>query len=149
MKEKTFVEVESSNLLDLDSLYEQYALYTKMESDLRKKKKELKVQLEQYFETESTEDELGNFWLKTSQGKFKREVRNKLELEPMYADPILKRLNLYDKVVSYEPVYDLDMIKNYIADGSISDEEVSKMFKKEVSYALRVEQKKEEETEIS
>ena len=63
------------------------------------------------------------------------------------ADPILKRLMLYDKVVTFEPVYDMDVIKEYFADGTISSDLMEKMFKTEVSYAIRTEEAKTQEEE--
>ena len=71
----------------------------------------------------------------------------------MFADPILRRLGLYDKVVSFEPVYDVEVLQNYIADGTVSENEVSKIFKVTESYAVRAESTKEKaektEEEIS
>lgn len=142
MKEKELVDVVPEEKLSLDELYEQYVTYTKMESELKKKKDRLKKQLEEYFDTEGKQDIAGNYWLDTSKGSFKKEIRTKQVLNPTYADPILRRLMLFDKVVTYEPVYDLDKIKNYIADGTITSDLVDKLFDTEVSYATKAQAKK-------
>lgn len=149
MKEKQFVEVGMDTDEDLDTLYEQYVIYTKMESDLKKKKAVIKEKLSSFFESEGNSDNFGNIWLQTKNGRFKKEVRKKYTIDPVFADPILRRLGLYDKVVSFEPVYDVDVLQNYIADGTVSESEVSKMFKVTESYAVRAETVKEkaEETE--
>lgn len=142
MKEKKLVEIAPEEKLSLDELYEQYTTYTKMESELKKKKEKLKKQIDEYFEAQGEQDIAGNYWLETSKGSFKREIRTQQVLNPTYADPILRRLMLFDKVVTYEPVYDLDKIKNYIADGTISSELVDKIFETKVSYATKAQAKK-------
>lgn len=151
MKEKEFIEVVENNE-SLDDLYEQYIVYTKMESDLKKKKAIIKEKLSKYFDLDGSRDDFGNIWLDTSKGRFKKEIRRKYSVDPIFADPILKRLGLYDKVVSFEPVYDVDVLQNYIADGTISDSDVSKLFKVTDSYAVRAEaikEKTEKTEEIS
>lgn len=153
MKEKQFVEVGMDTDEDLDTLYEQYVIYTKMESDLKKKKAAIKEKLSNLFDSEGCSDDFGNVWLQTRKGRFKKEVRKKYTIDPVFADPILKRLGLYDKVVSFEPVYDIDILQNYVADGTVSENEVSKIFKVTESYAVRAESTKEKaektEEEIS
>lgn len=141
MKEKELVEVCTDEKLSLDELYEQYTTYTKMESELKKKKALLKEQIDEYFESQGVEDIAGNYWLTTKNGSFKREARTSQVLNPAYADPILRRLMIFDKVVTYEPVYDLDVIKNYIADGTITSDLVDKMFETKVSYATKTQKK--------
>lgn len=141
MKEKDLVEVVASEKLSLDELYEQYTTYTKMESELKKKKAKLKEQIDAYFEEQGKQDNAGNYWLETEGGNFKKEIRTQQVLNPTYADPILRRLMIFDKVVTYEPVYDLDIIKNYIADGTITSDLVDKMFETKVSYATKTQKK--------
>lgn len=141
MKEKDLVEVVASEKLSLDELYEQYTTYTKMESELKKKKAKLKEQIDAYFEEQGKQDNAGNYWLETERGNFKKEIRTQQVLNPTYADPILRRLMIFDKVVTYEPVYDLDIIKNYIADGTITSDLVDKMFETKVSYATKTQKK--------
>ncbi len=141
MKEKDLVEVVASEKLSLDELYEQYTTYTKMESELKKKKANLKEQIDAYFEEQGKQDNVGNYWLETERGNFKKEIRTQQVLNPTYADPILRRLMIFDKVVTYEPVYDLDIIKNYIADGTITSDLVDKMFETKVSYATKTQKK--------
>lgn len=141
MKEKDLVEVVASEKLSLDELYEQYTTYTKMESELKKKKAKLKEQIDAYFEEQGKQDNVGNYWLETERGNFKKEIRTQQVLNPTYADPILRRLMIFDKVVTYEPVYDLDIIKNYIADGTITSDLVDKMFETKVSYATKTQKK--------
>lgn len=141
MKEKDLVEVVASEKLSLDELYEQYTTYTKMESELKKKKAKLKEQIDAYFEEQGKQDTVGNYWLETERGNFKKEIRTQQVLNPTYADPILRRLMIFDKVVTYEPVYDLDIIKNYIADGTITSDLVDKMFETKVSYATKTQKK--------
>lgn len=145
MKEKELIDVVEEPLQDLNTLYEEYSTYVKMETELRKKKDKIKMQLKEYFD-KAEKDNAGNFWLEAGNGRFKKELRQKMSLNPIFADPILKRLGLYEKVVSYEPVYDVDMIQNYISDGTIIDEDVNKMFEVEESYVIKAEkaQKKEE-----
>ena len=144
LKEKILVDVVEETLPDLDDLYEQYEMYTKLQSDIKKKKDEIKRQLERYFEF-GARDNSGNTWVYAEKGSFKKEVRKKLVLNPTFADPILRRLMIFDKCVSYEPVYDLDVIQGYIADGTITDDLVNKMFNTEESYAIKAEKKKKEE----
>lgn len=146
MKEKEFVCDVNEPTKDLQTLYSEYATYTKMESDLKKRKAEIKKDLEEYFE-QGEQDNLGNVWLNAGEGMFKKEVRKKIVINPIFADPILKRLNLYDEVVTFEPVYDLEVIKSYIADGTITDDLVEKMFTTEVSYAIRTQEAKVQEEE--
>lgn len=146
MKEKQFIEVENTNE-SLDDLYEQYVIYTKMESDLKKKKASIKEKLSSFFDNEGCSDDFGNVWLQTRNGRFKKEIRKKYSIDPIFADPILRRLGLYDKVVTFEPVYDVDVLQNYIADGTVSEDEVSKMFKVTESYAVRAETSKEKAEE--
>lgn len=141
MKEKDLVEVVASEKLSLDELYEQYTTYTKMESELKKKKAKLKEQIDAYFEEQGKQDNVGNYWLETQGGSFKKEIRTQQVLNSTYADPILRRLMIFDKVVTYEPVYDLDVIKNYIADGTITSDLVDKMFETKVSYATKTQKK--------
>lgn len=147
MKEKQFIEVVEPQEEDLDTLYEQYVIYTKMESDLKKKKASIKEKLSSFFDNEGCSDDFGNVWLQTKNGRFKKEIRKKYSIDPIFADPILRRLGLYDKVVSFEPVYDVDVLQNYIADGTVSEDEVSKMFKVTESYAVRAETVKEKAEE--
>lgn len=147
MKEKQFIEVVEPQEEDLDTLYEQYVIYTKMESDLKKKKASIKEKLSSFFDNEGCSDDFGNVWLQTKSGRFKKEIRKKYSIDPIFADPILRRLGLYDKVVSFEPVYDVDVLQNYIADGTVSEDEVSKMFKVTESYAVRAETVKEKAEE--
>ena len=153
MKEKQFIEVVEPQEEDLGTLFEQYNIYTKMESDLKKKKASIKEKLKNYFDSSGLKDDYGNIWLSTPNGRFKKEIRRKLTIDPMFADPILRRLGLYDKVVSFEPVYDVEVLQNYIADGTVSENEVSKIFKVTESYAVRAESTKEKaektEEEIS
>ena len=152
MKEKQFVDLTESNE-SLEDLYEQYVTYTKMESDLKKKKAVIKEKLSKFFDSEGSSDDFGNVWLQTDKGRFNKEIRRKYTIDPMFADPILRRLGLYDKVVSFEPVYDVEVLQNYIADGTVSENEVSKIFKVTESYAVRAESTKEKaektEEEIS
>ena len=154
MKEKQFIEVvEPQEEEDLGTLFEQYNIYTKMESDLKKKKAVIKEKLSKFFDSDGSSDDYGNIWLQTDEGRFKKEIRRKYTIDPMFADPILRRLGLYDKVVSFEPVYDVEVLQNYIADGTVSENEVSKIFKVTESYAVRAESTKEKaektEEEIS
>lgn len=152
MKEKQFVDLTESNE-SLEDLYEQYVTYTKMESELKKKKAVIKEKLSKFFDSDGSSDDFGNVWLQTDKGRFKKEIRRKYAIDPMFADPILRRLGLYDKVVSFEPVYDVEVLQNYIADGTVSENEVSKIFKVTESYAVRAESTKEKaektEEEIS
>ena len=152
MKEKQFVDLTESNE-SLEDLYEQYVTYTKMESELKKKKAVIKEKLSKFFDSDGSSDDFGNVWLQTDKGRFKKETRRKYTIDPMFADPILRRLGLYDKVVSFEPVYDVEVLQNYIADGTVSENEVSKIFKVTESYAVRAESTKEKaektEEEIS
>ena len=55
MKEKQFVEVETVKD-SLDDLYEQYVIYTKMESDLKKKKASIKEKLSSFFDNEGNRE---------------------------------------------------------------------------------------------
>lgn len=145
MKEKILMDiVDDDALLDLNDLYEQYSMYTKLQSDIKKKKDELKKQLERHFEL-GEKDNCGNTWLYADKGAFKKEMRRKLTINPTFADPIFRRLMIFDKIVSYEPVYDLDVLQGYIADGTITDDLVNKIFEVEESYAIKAEKKKEEE----
>lgn len=152
MKEKQFVDLTEGNE-SLEDLYEQYVTYTKMESDLKKKKAVIKEKLSKFFDSDGSSDDFGNIWLQTDKGRFKKEIRRKYAIDPMFADPILRRLGLYNKVVSFEPVYDVEVLQNYIADGTVSENEVSKIFKVTESYAVRAESIKEKaektEEEIS
>ena len=153
MKEKQFIEVVEPQEEDLGTLFEQYVTYTKMESELKKKKAVIKEKLSKFFDSDGSSDDFGNVWLQTDKGRFKKEIRRKYTIDPMFADPILRRLGLYDKVVSFEPVYDVEVLQNYIADGTVSENEVSKIFKVTESYAVRAESTKEKaektEEEIS
>ena len=152
MKEKQFVDLTESNE-SLEDLYEQYVTYTKMESELKKKKAVIKEKLSKFFDSDGSSDDFGNVWLQTDKGRFKKEIRRKYTIDLMFGDPILRRLGLYDKVVSFEPVYDVEVLQNYIADGTVSENEVSKIFKVTESYAVRAESTKEKaektEEEIS
>ena len=153
MKEKQFIEVVEPQEEDLGTLFEQYVTYTKMESDLKKKKAVIKEKLSKFFDSDGNSDDLGNVWLQTDKGRVKKEIRRKYTIDPMFADPTLRRWGLYDTVVSFEPVYDVEVLQNYIADGTVSENEVSKIFKVTESYAVRAESTKEKaektEEEIS
>lgn len=140
MKEKVFVDFEEEQKVDVDDLYERYVMYSKVEREAKKEKAKIKSQLEAFM-NQGEEDNFGNVRVFTSQGAFKKEIRKSITIDPIFADPILKRLMLYDKVVSFEPVYDVDVIKAYFADGTISSDLMEKMFKTEVSYAIRAEEK--------
>lgn len=148
MKEKEVIDVVEEPLQDLSVLYEEYSTYVKMETELKKKKDKIKQQLAEYF-SKANKDNAGNFWLDAGEGRFKKELRQKLNLNSILADPILKRLGLYEKVVSYEPVYDIDMIQNYISDGTITDEMVDKMFEVEESYVIKAEKARKKEEALS
>ena len=146
MKEKIMVDVVEEESFDLNALYDQYNMCTKIEREAKKQKQKIKEQLDAFF-AEGEQDNFGNTRLFTSKGAFKKEIRKTITLDPTFADPILKRLMLYDKVVTFEPVYDIDVIKEYFADGTISSELMEKMFKTEVSYAIRTEEAKTQEAE--
>ena len=145
VKEKQFIEVVEPQEEDLGTLFEQYNIYTKMESDLKKKKASIKEKLKNYFDSSGLKDDYGNIWLSTPNGRFKKEIRRKLTIDPMFADPILKRLDIFEKVVTYEPVYDVEVLQNYIADGTLTEEDVAKIFKTEESYAIKTETEKKKE----
>ena len=153
MKEKVVVDIVDEDNISLDVLYEQYNMCTKVEKEAKKQKEVIKKQIADFFDNEGEKDDFGNVRLFTGKGAFKKEIRKTVTLDPIFADPILKRLMIYDKVVTFEPVYDMDVIKEYFADGTISSELMEKMFKTEVSYALRTEEKaktqKEEEIGVS
>lgn len=143
MKEKDIaVDVVPEQEVDLDTLFEQYSTYSKMESEAKKRKEEIKKQLEKHFEEKANTDSVGNCWLETTNGYFKKEIRKREVLNSDLVDPILRRLMIFDKVVTYEPVYDLDKIKGYIADGTISDDIKDRLFNTEVSYAIKTQKKK-------
>lgn len=146
MKIKGFVDIEKKELneAEIGGLFEQYKMYSKLASDARKQMSKLKEQIDALFVGKEA-DNFGNFWIDTGNGFFKKEIRRKVTIDPMMADPILKRLNLFDKVVTYEPVYDLDLLNSYVADGSLDEDLIQKMFKTEVSYALKTQEKKKEE----
>lgn len=145
MKEKVIMDiVEEEKDIDLDTLYDQYAMCTKVEREAKKEKDRIKKQIADFF-ANGEEDSFGNIRLFTSKGAFKKEIRKTVTLDPILADPILKRLMIYDKVVTFEPVYDIDVIKEYFADGTISSELMDKMFKTEVNYAIRTEEAKTQE----
>ena len=61
MKEKQFVDLTESNE-SLEDLYEQYVTYTKMESDLKKKKAVIKEKLSKFFDSDGNSDDFGNVW---------------------------------------------------------------------------------------
>ena len=63
MKEKQFIEVVEPQEEDLGTLFEQYNIYTKMESDLKKKKASIKEKLKNYFDSSGLKDDYGNIWL--------------------------------------------------------------------------------------
>lgn len=147
MKIKSFVDVEQKKELtdaELGGLFEQYKMYSKLASDARKQMNKLKSQIEDLFQNVEA-DSVGNFWVDTGNGFFKKEIRRKVTIDPLMADPILKNRGLFDKVVSYEPVYDLDLLNELIADGTLDEDVIQKMFKTEVSYALKTQDKKAEE----
>ena len=54
-------------------------------------------------------------------------------------------LDLFDKVVSYEPVFDVDAIQGFIADGVIYDEDMNKIFERKITYALTTQKGKKAE----
>ena len=68
MKEKQFIEVVEPQEEDLGTLFEQYNIYTKMESDLKKKKASIKEKLKNYFDSSGLKDDYGNIWLSTPNG---------------------------------------------------------------------------------
>lgn len=147
MKIKQFVDLDKQKEIteaELGGLFEQYKMYSKLASDAKKQMTKLKAQIEELFKDKEA-DALGNFWVDTGNGLFKKEIRRKVTIDPMMADPILKRLNLFDKVVTYEPVYDLDLLNELIADGSLDEKLIEKMFKTEVSYAIKAQEKKKEQ----
>ena len=147
MKDKVIMDVmEDETEVDLSALYDQYTMCTKIEREAKKQKEQIKKQIAEFFK-DGEEDGFGNVRLFTAKGAFKKEVRKTVTLDPIMADPILKRLMLYDKVVTFEPVYDMDVIKEYFADGTISSDLMEKMFKTEVSYAIRTEEAKTQEEE--
>ena len=76
MKEKQFVDLTESNE-SLEDLYEQYVTYTKMESELKKKKAVIKEKLSKFFDSDGSSDDFGNVWLQTDKGRFKKEIRRK------------------------------------------------------------------------
>ena len=63
MKEKQFIEVVEPQEEDLGTLFEQYNIYTKMESDLKKKKAVIKEKLSKFFDSDGSSDDFGNVWL--------------------------------------------------------------------------------------
>lgn len=146
MKEKLAEVLVAKEELDIDSLYQEYVTYSKVISDAKKKREHIKGLLSEQFDSPlAYKDAFGNYYLPSSFGSFKKEVRKKVVVNPTFADPILKRLKIFDEVVSYEPVYDLEMIQNYIADGTITKEDVDRIFNVEVSYAVKTEKKKTQE----
>lgn len=147
MKIKSFVDMEEPKKVtdaELGGLFEQYKMYSKLASDARKQMAKLKEKIETLF-ADSQPDAFGNMWVDTGNGYFKKEIRKKVTIDPLMADPILKNRGLFDKVVSYEPVYDLDLLNELVADGSLDEETIQKMFTTEVSYALKTQEKKKEE----
>mgnify|MGYP006956013835 CR=1 FL=1 len=144
-KEKEVVDLNAPDTTSLQELYDAYTLYTKVESDAKKKKAEIKKQLEEYFESKGVKDSVGNIWLDTPSGSFKKQQRVTVDVNEELASQVLKRLDLYDKVVSYEPVFDVDVIQGFIADGVISDEDANKIFERKITYALTTQKKKKAE----
>lgn len=146
MRKVEVINIEKEVDYDLSSLFEQYTLYSRMESEAKKKKEAIKKILADKF---TEKDSLGNYWINTESGRFKKALKISREINPIMADPILKRLHIYDKVVNFVPEYDLDMLTNYIKDGTINKEDLTKMFKEKESYAIyAVEKEKAQEEEI-
>lgn len=144
MKKIDVVVVEEEKKIDLDTLYDEYVMYTKTISMAEKRRKEIKELLKDKF---VNRDGSGNYWIETSNGNFKNALRITKEIDPIMADPILKRLHIYDKVVTFVPQYDLNVLTNYIKDGTINKEDLNKMFKQKESYALYAVEKAETQEE--
>ena len=145
-KEKQIVDLhEAPKETTLTELYDAYALFSKVENDAKKKKAEIKKQLDEYFDTQGVKDTMGNVWLNTPNGSFKKQQRVSLGINEELATQVLRRLDLFDKVVSYEPVFDVDAIQGFIADGIISDEDMNKIFERKITYALTTQKGKKAE----
>ena len=145
-REKQIVDLnEFPKETTLTELYDAYALFSKVENDAKKKKAAIKKELDEYFNTQGVKDNLGNIWLNTPNGSFKKQQRVSLGINEELATQVLRRLDLYDKVVSYEPVFDVDAIQGLIADGVISDEDMDKIFERKITYALTTQKGKKAE----
>ena len=75
-KEKQIVDMnEAPKETTETELYDAYALFSKVENDDKKKKAEIKKQLDEYFDTQGVKDTMGNVWLNTPNGSFKKQQR--------------------------------------------------------------------------
>lgn len=146
MRKVEVINIEKEPEYNLGDLFEQFTMYSRMESEAKKKKDIIKKLLADKF---TEKDCLGNYWINTDKGRFKKALRISKEINPIMADPILKRLHIYDKIVNFVPEYDLDMLTNYIKDGTIGKEDLSRMFKDKESYAIYAVEKEEAQEEIS
>ena len=54
------------------------------------------------------------------------------------AESILRRYGVLDKVLKYEPYYDMEELEHLIADGVIPMEATKKIFKEKVSYTTKI-----------
>lgn len=145
--EKVFLDYAEDKPIDLNYLYEQYNLYNKVESDAKKKKNEIKEKIKDLFDEQGFRDDYGNFYLKANDGYFKREIRKKLDLNTDNIDNELKKLLIYDEVVTFEPKYNIELLKEYIDKGLIPQESYSNLFKEVSSYAIKIEKAKNTQKE--
>ena len=145
-KEKQIIDLnDAPKETTLTELYDAYTLFSKVENDAKKKKAEIKKQLDEYFDTQGVKDTMGNVWLNTPNGCFKKQQRVSIGINEELATQVLRRLDVFDKVVSYEPVFDVDAIQGFIADGVISDEDMNKIFERKITYALTTQKGKKAE----
>lgn len=135
-----FETFEPSDLCNSDfySLIERYELLNRTKLAAEKEIKTIKAKIDSYVDVNGKQNYKGDKFIQISDNKFfKREARKKYEIIPSVAESVLKKYGIYQDVITYEPVFNLETLDNYIAMGRIPTEEAKKIFKEKVDYASK------------
>lgn len=141
MKECTITDFSEVVIEDKEfrELAVQYDLYRKTKLEAEKRAKDIKERIEDYVDKNGKKDLNGNRYMPFLDNKYlKREVRKSYDIVPEMAESILRSYGVLDKVLKYEPYYDMEELEHLIADGVIPMEATKKIFKEKVSYTTKI-----------
>lgn len=113
---------------------------------LQTEKSDLATELRNSAATYGQKDEKGSATLQAGSYKIRNEKRVSRKLDEEKARALLKKKKLFDECVKIEQVeiFDEAAIEQAFYSGKITDDEMKSIMKEDISFAIRVEKKKDD-----
>jgi len=122
----------------------QYNEFKKVKAQLTKKMDDLKEQIFNAVEKDGKEDDKGSLFLEVDEEIVKKEKRTSVKVENTEANfKFLRQKGLEDCIDTVEQINE-SMLEQAVLDEELSEEELKKIITKKITWALKIDKKKEE-----